>query len=130
MNFDCNDANAAIHPRAVDTCDDVDNDCDGRKDEGCLSGPQTTTYQYNAFNQLLSVTGPAGTTTFVYDDNGNQTQKLEPSGTTRFGWDARDRLVEVGLPAGGVERFGYDANNARVATQDSPGSRRILLDQL
>lgn len=129
-NFDCNDADASVHPGAVDSCDDVDNDCDGRKDEGCLSGAQATTYQYNAFNQLLSLTGPAGTTTFVYDDNGNQTQKVEPSGTTVFGWDARDRLVEVGAPGGGLQLFGYDAQGLRVATQDATGTRRLLLDQL
>ncbi len=31
---DCNDANAAIHPGAVEVCDGVDNDCDGVVDEG------------------------------------------------------------------------------------------------
>ncbi len=32
---DCNDGNAAIHPGAAETCDGVDNDCDGTVDEGC-----------------------------------------------------------------------------------------------
>ncbi|MBA2499780.1 MAG: T9SS type A sorting domain-containing protein [Chitinophagaceae bacterium] len=31
---DCNDANAAIHPGAVEVCDGVDNNCDGQVDEG------------------------------------------------------------------------------------------------
>ncbi len=125
--LDCNDANTAVHPGVVDACDDVDNDCDGRKDEGCLSSPQSTTYQYNAFNQLLSATGPTGITTFVYDDNGNQTSKVEPSGTTTYVWDARDRLVELVAPTG-TQRFGYDVNNLRVQTQGYTGTRRILLD--
>jgi YD repeat-containing protein len=73
----------------------VDNDCDGRKDEGCLAGAKTTTYTYNAFNQLLSATGPGGTTTFTYDLNGNQTQKNDPVAPTTYTWDARDRLVTV-----------------------------------
>ncbi len=32
---DCDDANAAVNPAAVEVCDGVDNDCDGTIDEGC-----------------------------------------------------------------------------------------------
>jgi RHS repeat-associated protein len=128
-NFDCDDANPAVHPGVTDSCDNVDNDCDGRKDEGCLSGALTTTYQYNDFNQLLSATGPGGVTTFAYDDNGNQISKVEPGGTTLYTWDARDRLVEV-QSSSGISRYGYDANNLRVSLQDEAGSRRILLDAM
>ncbi len=32
---DCNDANSALHPGAVETCDSLDNDCDGTTDEDC-----------------------------------------------------------------------------------------------
>ncbi|MCB9597504.1 MAG: hypothetical protein H6719_32585 [Sandaracinaceae bacterium] len=34
---DCDDRDPAISPRATETCDTVDNDCDGRVDEGVLS---------------------------------------------------------------------------------------------
>jgi hypothetical protein len=33
---DCNDANAAIHPGALEVCNDLDDDCDGIVDEGTL----------------------------------------------------------------------------------------------
>ncbi len=32
---DCNDLNAAVHPFAIEQCDDVDNDCNFKVDEGC-----------------------------------------------------------------------------------------------
>ena len=32
---DCDDGNAAVHPGAVETCNSVDDDCDGAVDEGC-----------------------------------------------------------------------------------------------
>lgn len=80
------------------------------------------------FNQVLSLTGPSGTTTFRYDSNGNQTTKTEPTGITTYTWDARDRLTQVNLPGGILDRFGYDAQGLRVDMQDSQGSRRVLVD--
>jgi len=33
-NDDCNDADSAIHPGAIEVCDGIDNNCDGQADEG------------------------------------------------------------------------------------------------
>jgi hypothetical protein len=36
-NFDCNDSSAAINPNASEACgDNIDNNCDGQTDEGCI----------------------------------------------------------------------------------------------
>lgn len=42
--LDCNDADAAIHPGAVDACDGVDNDCDG-VDNNCVPSCSVATEQ-------------------------------------------------------------------------------------
>lgn len=34
VKFDCNDSDAAVHPGASEVCDAVDNDCDGKVDNG------------------------------------------------------------------------------------------------
>ena len=39
---DCNDANPAVHPGAVEACNGVDDDCDMQIDEGCPPTPTRT----------------------------------------------------------------------------------------
>ena len=41
---DCNDGNSAVYPGATETCNSVDDDCDGTVDEGC-SPPTGNTVQ-------------------------------------------------------------------------------------
>ncbi len=40
---DCNDANASINPGATETCDSVDNNCNGQIDEECAETPSNAT---------------------------------------------------------------------------------------
>jgi len=39
LGTDCNDGNPSIHPAASEVCDDIDNNCDGIKDERLLTCP-------------------------------------------------------------------------------------------
>ncbi len=59
---DCNDVNAGVHPTAPETCNSLDDDCDGQVDEGAAGGltfvgnmTLGTQAQVNAFNQCYSV---------------------------------------------------------------------------
>jgi Tfp pilus tip-associated adhesin PilY1 len=67
MTGDCNDADPAINPSAVEICDGMDNDCDGGIDEGCVNWYQDFDGDNfgNAAVSLVKVNKPAG---YVSDD--------------------------------------------------------------
>jgi hypothetical protein len=70
---DCDDTNAAVHPGAVETCDDLDDDCDGLVDEGFA----TVAY----LSDLVSNGAPA-------------------TGGSWYGYDADDNHVLLGSDPG------------------------------
>ncbi|HNM24075.1 MAG TPA: MopE-related protein, partial [Saprospiraceae bacterium] len=62
-NTDCNDANGAIHPNAVETCNGLDDDCDGQIDEnlGASWYADADGDGYgNPSNSVTACTAPAG----------------------------------------------------------------------
>lgn len=56
---DCVDTNSRVYPGAIETCDGLDNNCDGRTDEGGICGPSIsgipskTIRQYSGLNDNL-----------------------------------------------------------------------------
>jgi hypothetical protein len=77
---DCNDADAATYPGAVEICDDNDNDCDGQIDEGCnaiviVKGTVTLgDFDYPCENATVSFGGsPYFTGQRTTDDKGHYT---------------------------------------------------------
>lgn len=99
---------------------------------------RTTTYTYDAFNRLLSVTPPEGNTTnYTYDSNGNVLQiTLHPktgSGSTPLSesWTYGSSPCYVSPktcnqpdthtdPRGNVTTYSYDANHGGVLTETDP----------
>ncbi len=84
ISGDCDDATAATHPDAVETCDSVDNDCDGTVDEADASDASTWYADtdgdsYGDANSLtVACTQPSGTAT-------NSTDCVDTDATVRPG---------------------------------------------
>lgn len=72
-NSDCDDNDAATNPGAVEVCgDEKDNNCDGRIDEGCVTG-----------QSLVPDTGQ----TSCYDLGGEELTRCPSEGNTLYGQD-------------------------------------------
>ena len=75
MNGDCNDADATVNPNAIETCDLVDNDCDGLIDDNdpSLDQSDTTTWfadvdQDGFGNAAVTINTCVQPTSFVAND--------------------------------------------------------------
>ncbi len=54
-NTDCNDANNTIHPGATEICgNNIDDDCDGQTDEGCVTGNWYRSRQSGNWNNIAT----------------------------------------------------------------------------
>ncbi len=86
---------------------------------------QTTNYQYNALDQLVS----AGTVRYAYDARGNLIQVTDGIDITNYTYDAADRLAQVSLPDGALIGYGYDADGRRVRQTIGPQVTNYLWDE-
>ena len=77
----------------------------------------TTTYTWNARNQLTAISGPSLSASFVYDGLGRRTSKTINSTTTGFWYDGADVLAEL---SGGTPTATY----IRSLSIDEPFIRR------
>ena len=67
-------------------------------------------------------------TRFEFDPNGNQIRKSAPAGVTQFVWNLDNRLTELTLPSGLVNRMAYAPDGLRTHLEDTDGVHDILLD--
>ncbi len=75
-----------------------------------LTGGNALTLNYNANNQLASVSqGASTTTTYGYDNQGNRNSLSSGGATTAYTFDAENQLLQVS----GVESYAYDADGRR-----------------
>ena len=77
----------------------------------------TTRYQYDSSNRLISITDPVGLATTLTYTNGRVATITDPAGrVTRFEHDASGNLIRIIDPDNTNVRFGYDAHH-RLTTQ-------------
>lgn len=90
---------------------------------GALASQYTTSYDWNALDDLLSVTDPLGhRTTYEYDANRNVVARTDPNlNTTRYVYNAFDQQTSIDRPDGSSLKTGYD-NNGRTASQTDGGA--------
>lgn len=87
---------------------------DGAGNRTSLADPagQTTTFGYDAADQLKTVTYSDGTTPNVtnvgYDAAGRRTAMTDGTGTSTWTWDSLDRLTSSTNGAGATVGYGYD----------------------
>ncbi|REK48438.1 MAG: hypothetical protein DWQ46_02605 [Planctomycetota bacterium] len=87
----------------------------------------TTTYTYDAANQLTSeINSFTGTTTYTYDDAGNLTEKDSPGGMTTYDYDARGLMVEA--DPGSPVTYTYNADGQRVRKETASETINYLYD--
>ncbi|UIX35156.1 DUF6531 domain-containing protein [Streptomyces sp. GQFP] len=76
------------------------------KADTCPSGSPTTTYSYDKVGNRLTQTGPGGTTSYFYDAADQLTKAVTGTSTTNYSHDADGNRT-----TDGIDTFAYDAAN-------------------
>ncbi len=93
-----------------------------------ISAGVTTTYAYDANDQLISQTTGGITTLSTFDSNGNLVGSNGAGVTNIYGYDAENRLVSASVPAGSFN-YAYDADGMRVGRSSGSVTTNFLLDK-
>ncbi len=110
-------------------------DAAGNRVSQQTSGAQPLTTQpanvtYDDGNRLIQRAG----TSFSYDDTGNLVSESGPAGTTTYTWDSRNRLTRITSPNGQTSEFQHDfAANMIRQTDSGPTLDRVqtfVLDEI
>jgi YD repeat-containing protein len=120
---------AATTTYAYDNVNNLRTVKDGRTHGGAFDVQHTYDARYR---RVTATNGELQTTTYAYDANNNLVRMTEPNGvafTTHYHYDEHNKLLAVdetpradALTATGVTRFFYDGNRNKIAQQDANGN--------
>ena len=91
----------------------------------------TTTYAYDAYNRLSSITYPDNTTTkfSAYDLQGNPLMTIDGNDvSTSYGYDAVGHVISIDRPNMATRKFNYNSNGQLIYATDSEGSYEYEYD--
>jgi RHS repeat-associated protein len=89
----------------------------------------STTYAYDAANELTTSEDTAGVTTFTYDANGNRMTKTTPANqVVTHAWDAENRMVVFTDANAQATTFSYDGDGRLRQRQDTGGTVKVVWD--
>ena len=112
---DCNDNNPAINPGAVDTCDGVDNDCDGVVDNGAKLKrcyPDADADGYPALDDMPQslCMCPAGTVSVADPSDRSQNDCWDDANTGADVFPGQTEFFEAGYGTGSKKERSFDYN--------------------
>jgi RHS repeat-associated protein len=88
----------------------------------------TTTYSYDAANELETEVTTAKRITYSYDANGNTDVVNDDGGLTTYSWDVENHMTLVELSGGTLNTITYDGDGKRREYEDSAGLRTFIWD--
>ena len=89
--------------------------------EAVNDGELTTTYVYDAWGNLKSVTDPVSSVSNSYSSNGGVKQTSSRGVTWTFGYDDRGNRTSLNDPDAGITKYVYDALGRETSRTDSLG---------
>ncbi|MFI0939333.1 RHS repeat-associated core domain-containing protein [Streptomyces sp. NPDC021020] len=109
-------------------------DLAGRMLTAATDAPATPdTFTYNDRGQLLTATGPSGTSSYTYDDAGQMTAGTSAAGTATYAYDNAGQLTGVAEPLTGAAlsyHYDQDGNPATVGYGTGKDTRTFGYDDL
>ena len=87
----------------------------------------TTSYTYNANDQLITETAPGTVLTYTYDANGNTIEKDDGANSVSYTYGFENRLTAVNH-GGGITTYQYDVDGIRVASQTGTDATHFIVD--
>lgn len=109
-------------------------DLAGRMLTAATDAPATPdTFTYNDRGQLLTATGPSGTSSYTYDDAGQMTAGTSAAGTATYAYDNAGQLTGVAEPLTGAAlsyHYDQDGNPDTVGYGTGKDTRTFGYDDL